>query len=620
MSVEMIGIKHRLDHETDNNVYENNGFEHGDTETVTDILDEELKIKEIAVEEEMQAYQKVILSIQESVGTSYKRHSKIIWTTIYILLLLAYCAYLSYALYFRFGDEGSWRLLGFSVFGIALIVIMKLYRHYESDILRWLARKKGYMDNNCTRIFGTVIAWVLRLGVLIFLIVYIVIDVALDQPQNLVCVAGLLIYILLFFITSANPAKVNWHAVFWGIALQYIFALMILRTVWGYNIFKWLGDRATEFLEYVVAGAEFVFGQSYEDHYFAMKVLSTIIFFFSFINILYYLGVMQAIIKVLGRFLAFCLGTTAAESINAAANIFVDMQGACLIVRPYLKTMTRSELHAVMTGGFSTIAGSVLGAYISFGVPANHLLSASVMSAPAALALSKLSYPETERRKDADDFSRLESSNERNLIDAASNGALASLKIVGAIAANVIAFMSMLAFINATLTWFGDRVGVENLTFELITSYVFYPVAFFMGIETSDCRKVAELIGVKTFTNEFVAYSRLKDLIANRHSLENYTSVYNTSDWYWNDDNVVFNITGEVLKGGVITIKSEVIVTYALCGFANLSAIGSQLGALTALAPTRRADLVQIVFRAMVCGNVACFLTACTAGLLYKEF
>ncbi|XP_053374294.1 uncharacterized protein LOC128546916 [Mercenaria mercenaria] len=155
MSVEMTGIKHRTDHET----YENSGFEHGDTETVTDILDEELKIKEIAVEEEMQAYQKVILSIQESVGTSYKRHSKIIWTTIYILLLLAYCAYLSYALYFRFGDEGSWRLLGFSVFGIALIVVMKVYRHYESDVHRWLARKKGYMDNNCTRIFGTVIAW-----------------------------------------------------------------------------------------------------------------------------------------------------------------------------------------------------------------------------------------------------------------------------------------------------------------------------------------------------------------------------------------------------------------------------------------------------------------------------
>ncbi|XP_060589512.1 sodium/nucleoside cotransporter 2-like [Ruditapes philippinarum] len=479
----------------------------------------------------------------------------------------------------------------------------------------------------------------------------------------MISVAGLVLYILIFYVTSVNPARVNWHTVFWGIALQYVFALMILRTQWGYDIFKWLGDRVTEFLEYVMAGVLFLFGDTWYQHFFAFKVLSIVVFFFTFINIMYYLGVMQAIIKVLGQFLAFCMGTTPAESINAAANIFVSMiEGPTLIrhcindmtkselhsiltsgyatiaggilgvyitfgtesplmIRPFLKDMTHSELHAVMTGGFATIAGSVLGAYISFGVPANHLLSASVMSAPAALAISKLSYPETEKTKaKKDDFAKMEKSPEHNIIEAASNGASSSIKIIGAIAVNVLAFLSLLAFLNATLTWFGDRVGIEGLTFQYICSYVLYPVSYFMGVEPDDCRKVAELVGVKTFTNEFIAYGDLKVLIQNRKDLGNYTDFFNTTDWFWKDENVVLNITGAVLKGGFISEKSEIIATYALCGFANFGSIGITLGGLGALAPTRKSELSQMVVRAMICGNVACFLTACIAGLLYKPF
>lgn len=567
------------------------------------------------------AYQRALLSLQSNISESMNKNARNIKLGVAVFLVLLYFAYFAYAMYYRFGDEGSWRLLGFTVLVVVIIVLVNLYRSYNTEIDKWWDSTQDTRESKSCDRFMTFVKWFLRIGVFLAVVIYIIIDIAIKHPQNLISVAGLVIYIIIFYFTSKNPAKVNWHTVFWGIALQYIFALLILRTIWGYEMFKWLGDRVTEFLEYTVAGIIFVFGDKYTDHFFAMKVLSIIVFFFTFINILYYIGAMQAIVKILGRFLAFCMGTTPAESINAAANIFVSMTESPLMIRPFLKDMTRSELHAVMTGGFATIAGSVLGAYISFGVPANHLLSASVMSAPAALAMSKLSYPETETSKGTSkDFDKLQKAPEHNLIEAASNGASASIKIVGAVAVNVLAFLSLLAFLNATLTWFGDRVGVDGLTFEFICSYVLYPVSFFMGTETADCRKVAELIGVKTFTNEFIAYGQLKDLIANRKTFDNYTTFFNTTQWHWAKDDVILDITGEVLKGGFISLKSEIIATYALCGFANFGSIGITLGALGALAPTRKSDLSRMVVRAMICGNVACFLTACIAGLLFKEY
>ncbi|KAJ8313796.1 hypothetical protein KUTeg_008357, partial [Tegillarca granosa] len=249
----------------------------------------------------------------------------------------------------------------------------------------------------------------LKICVFIFLTVYIIVDVAVYYPRNLVSVVGLIIYIILFFLFSSNPLKINWHPVFWGLALQYIFALIILRTYWGYQAFKWIGDSVTELLHYTDAGAVFVFGEVYKEHFFAFN------------------------------------DTTPAESLNAAGNIFVGMTQAGLIIRPYLNTLTMSELFAVTTGGFSTVAGSVLGAYIGFGVSANHLISASVMSAPAALAMAKIVMPDTEKTSTSSkDYYITEKSKERNLIEAASAGALESIKLCGAIAVNVIAFLWLL--------------------------------------------------------------------------------------------------------------------------------------------------------------------------------
>ncbi|XP_052804830.1 solute carrier family 28 member 3-like [Mya arenaria] len=562
-----------------------------------------------------------IMSMRERVYVAFKRKEKVVNTGTALLVILLYFAYIAYAFYYRFGDEGSWRLLGVTAFIVLYITWSRLHGVYGEQMNAWWKRGRGFRNSVTARRSRLVITWVLRIAVFAFLVVYVVLDIAIEQPENLVSVAGLVIFLLIFYLTSVNPAMVNWHTVFWGIALQYLFALLILRTTWGYNMFKWLGDRVTEFLNHAMAGVLFAFGTSYEDHFFAMKVSSIVAFFFTVINILYYLGVMQAVIRVLGRSLSFCMGTTPGESISAAANIFLGMTDGPMMLRPLLKNMTKSELHAIMVGGFATIAGSVLGAYITFGVPANHLLSASVMSAPAALAVAKLSYPEMEKTKASHtDYASLEKGPEHNIIEAASNGATASLKMIGSILVNVIAFLSLLAFLNAMLAWIGYRVGIHDpdLSFELICSYVLFPVSFFMGVETSDCRKVAELVGVKTFTNEFIAYSKLKVLIANRKALTNYTDVYNATDWYWNNNDIILNTTGQVLDGGIISEKSEIISTYALCGFANFGSIGITLGGFGALAPTRRPELTKMVMRAMICGNVACFLTACIAGLLYK--
>nr|KAG5698782.1 hypothetical protein BaRGS_032201 [Batillaria attramentaria] len=372
---------------------------------------------------------------------------------------------------------------------------------------------------------------------------------------------------------------VNWHPVFWGMAIQYVFALLIIRTQWGYDAFEWLGDRFTELLEYSDEGAIFVFGEKYTDHVFAMKVLPVIVYFSSLISILYYLGAMQAIIRVIGRFLAFCMDTSATESINAAGNIFIGQ------------------------------------------VKANYLLGASVMSAPAALAMSKLTYPETETTdvNEEDVYKLIQTQQSKNLIEAASMGASTAISLVANVAVNVMAFLAILAFLNATLVWFGDRVGVDGLTFEFLCSYVFYPMAFLMGVDEQDCRRVAQLIGYKTFMNEFVAYVEMGKLLDNLQVYHNYTTAVGANASYFQDglDIILPAWNDTRLVGGFMTARSEAIATYALCGFSNLGSMGIQLGAFSAMIPSRKADLSRMVLRAMIAGNVACFMTACIAGIAF---
>uniref|UniRef100_A0A8D0FU41 Solute carrier family 28 member 3 n=1 Tax=Strix occidentalis caurina TaxID=311401 RepID=A0A8D0FU41_STROC len=353
------------------------------------------------------------------------------------------------------------------------------------------------------------------------------------------------------------------HSIFSGIGMQFILGLLVLRTKVGFDVFNWLGIQIQTFLEYSDTGAKFVFGEKYMNHFFAFKVLPIVVFFSTVMSVLYHVGFMQ-----------WLIGKTESP----------------LLIRPYLPYITKSELHAVMTAGFSTIAGSVLGAYISFGVSASHLLTASVMSAPASLAMSKLFWPETEKPTVT-----LRSGLQMNLLEAASQGASTSIPLVANIAVNLISFLALLAFLDSALSWVGNLFVLHIL--QNICAHVFMPFSFMMGVDWEDSFIVGGLLGYKTFFNEFVAYERLSKLIHNREK------------------------GGSMYINGVkqyMTVRSEVIATYALCGFANFGSLGLVIGGLTSIAPSKKKEIAGGAFRAMIAGTVACFMTACVAGTVHK--
>jgi len=442
-----------------------------------------------------------------------------------------------------------------------------------------------YVSENMVNFFGhTTILILCFIGFLIFICV----DIA-DDPIRFVSLIGQFVFIFLCYICSWNRNKIVWRPVIWGFVLQWILALFILRTDPGYDLFDWLGEQVTIFLEYSEVGAQFVFGEVMYEHFFAFVVLSTVIFFSSVVSIFYYMGALQFIIVKIAWVMKYTLGTSTGESLNAAGNIFVGQTEAPLLIAPFIGNMSSSEIHAVMTGGFATIAGGVLAAYILMGIPAEHLIAASVMSAPAALATSKIIFPEDdESKKDEKIDEVVNLSNDMdadNIFEAAAKGALTAIPLAANIAAMLIAFLGILAWFDAILGWAGNFVDYPELSFEKICGWVFWPLSFLMGVPIKDCEKFASLLGLKTFANEFVAYAQLD----------------------------------EYIESGDLSDRSVVIATYALCGFANFGSMGIQLGGLTPLAPERSKLFAQLVFSAMISGTVACFMTACIAGVLYVE-
>lgn len=400
--------------------------------------------------------------------------------------------------------------------------------------------------------------------------------------ERLISALGLFVFLGVAYALSINRRAIRWQPVLWGIALQLIFGVLILKTESGFAIFDWLGKLVSQFLNFSDSGAKFVFGENLEERFIAFKVLPTIIFFSSFITILYHYKILQQLVKGVAWVMLKTLKTSGAETLCAASNIFVGQTEAPLLIKPYVATMTMSELHAVMTGGFATVAGGVLAAYISFGVPAQHLIAASVMSAPAALAISKLLYPETEPSKTGGQISIEVEPTTVNGIDAATTGALEGLKLAANVGAMLIAFLGLLALVNAVLGWFGGLVGIPQLSLEWVFSFLFAPVAWLMGIPWQDCTQVGVLLGKKTILNEFIAYLDLKTLI----------------------------------EQSQISERSITIATYALCGFANIGSLGIQIGGIGAIAPNRQADVALLGVRALIGGTLACFITACIAGML----
>ena len=404
------------------------------------------------------------------------------------------------------------------------------------------------------------------------------------MSYRLISLLGLLVFVGISYLCSNNRKLIPWNTVLWGIGLQLILGLFLLKSAIGLRAFQFLGSVAEQFLNFSDAGAKLVFGDGFEEHFIAFKILPTIIFFSAFISLLYHYNILPRIVAMMGWLMVKTMKTSGAESLSCAANIFVGQTEAPLTIKPYLSSLTKSELHSIMTGGFATIAGGVMAAYISFGIPAEHLLAASVMSAPAALAISKLFYPETAKPQTQGKIETPLTSNYVNGIDAVTTGTIEGLKLALNVGAMLIAFLGLLALLNSLLTVLGNQIGIPSLSLEWIFSYLMFPVAWLMGIPQADCQNIAILLGKKLIFNEFIAYLDLQQLIS-----------------------------GEV---PVISERAKVIATYALCGFSNLGAVGIQIGGISAIAPERQSDLAQLSIKALAAGSIACFMTACVAGIL----
>jgi len=410
--------------------------------------------------------------------------------------------------------------------------------------------------------------------------------------QRLMSLLGTFTLLFLGFVFSAAPRAIIWRHVVWGMAIQFFMGLFILRWSVGIAIFRCLGEKVSTFLSFTDQGSSFLFGDlalktGSTPAIFAFSVLPVTLFFSFCVAILYYYGTMQWIVFKLGWLLQISVGTTMCESVNAAANIFLGQTEAPLVIKPFLSVMTKSELHAVLTGGFATIAGSVMAAYIKIGISPSHLISASVMSAPAALAYAKLFYPETEVSRTTSKNMPVIKSTEANVLHAAIEGVVVAIPLVANIAANLITFIAFVALFDHVFNWWCMLVDLpdQSCTFENVFGYVFMPLAFVMGVVWDEAHYVGTLIALKTIVNEFVAYQKLEAF----------------------------------KQAGVLSVRSQIISTYALCGFSNISSIGVQLGGIGALAPSRRKDIAQVILRAMIAGSAACFLTATIAGTLLED-
>lgn len=410
--------------------------------------------------------------------------------------------------------------------------------------------------------------------------------------ERLISACGLFSMIGFAWLLSSHRKRISPRIVTGGICLQFGLAWLVLRTHAGRRVFERTGEVFTDMLGCVDQGCLLVFGTDFREHFVAFQVLPTIIVFSSLMSILYYLGVIQVIVQGAAWLMQKTLGTSGAESLSAAANIFVGQTEAPLVIRPYVGAMTQSELMSVMVGGFATIAGGVLVAYVGMGINASHLITASVISAPAALLIAKVMQPEVEEPRTLGVVKISVARDDVNLIDAAAKGVLEGLKLALNVGAMLIAFVALVAMVNGIVGWISGFFGVEDAwTLQRFLGFFFFPFAWLMGIPAAECSLAGELLGTKMVLNELLAFERLGKIVES-------------------DQQLGANATRQLSE------RSTTILTYALCGFANLSSIGIQLGGIGGIAPERRADLAKLGMRAMLGGTLAAFMTACVAGIL----
>ncbi|NBI28513.1 NupC/NupG family nucleoside CNT transporter [Chengkuizengella marina] len=396
---------------------------------------------------------------------------------------------------------------------------------------------------------------------------------------------GIAVVFGIAFIFSSNRKAISKRTVFGGLAIQIMLGFIILKFEPGKVFLETLTNIVNSIISSADDGIKFLFGGliGKEDigFIFAFQVLPIIIFVSAIVSILYYAGIMQVIIKIIGGALSKLLGTSKTESLSAAANIFLGQTEAPLVVKPYLAKMTRSELFAIMTGGLASVSGSVLIGYTLLGVPLEYLLVASFLAAPAGLIIAKIMMPETEKSAVSDDIEIVKDTESANVIDAAARGASVGMQLALNIGAMLLAFIALIALFNGFLGWIGGIFNFQNLTLEGILGYVFSPIAFAIGVPWEEAVQAGGYIGQKLVLNEFVAYSFFGPEI------------------------------------DTLSPKTGIIISFALCGFANISSIGILLGGLGGLAPNRRGEIAKLGFKAVLAGMLASLLSASIAGMLF---
>ena len=399
-------------------------------------------------------------------------------------------------------------------------------------------------------------------------------------------ILGILTLLVIAFAISNNRNKINFRTIFWGLGLQFIFAVFILKTPIGKPIFSFLDKIITRLISFSDAGSDFLFTSYVTDvglHpallNFAFRLLPTIIFFSSLMAVLYHFGIIQIIVKWIAKLMQKTMHTSGAETLSVSANIFVGQTEAPLMVRPFISQMTKSELMVVMVGGFATVAGGVLAIYVKWlsNIPgiAGHLLAASVMSAPAALVVSKIIYPEVEKSKTSGDMNIEIKNTSTNAMEALGDGASDGLKLAANVGAMLVAFISIVALLNYIFGIFGTSI-------EQILSIIFKPLAWTMGIPWAEAGYVGTLMGEKIVFTELIAFGDLQSMISKNQLSE----------------------------------RSAIIASYALCGFANFGSIGIQLGGIGGIAPQRKKEIAKLITKAMIGGALASWLTASVAGVL----
>jgi CNT family concentrative nucleoside transporter len=405
---------------------------------------------------------------------------------------------------------------------------------------------------------------------------------------------GIVVIFGIAYLCSANRKAIRWYTVLWGFGLQLLFAFLVLGWDTGKNALERFSLGITGAISYADEGGRFVFGWlagpmdaigkatglPIGGFVFAFKVLPIIIFIASFFTILYYLGIMQRVVQGMAVVMQKLMRVSGAESLSVAANVFIGQTEAPILIAPYIPTMTRSEMLTMMTGGMAHVSGAVLLAYVAMGIDASYLITASVMAAPGAIMMAKILYPEVESPVTMGTVRLKVEKTHTNIIDAAASGASQGMTLVINIVAMLIAFIALIALLNGFLGWVGGLFGHPEFQLQKLFGWVLWPLAVVMGVPPKDAAVVADLIGNKTVINEFFAYAKMSTVQAG------------------------------------LSDKAKLIASFALCGFANFSSIGIQIGGIGGLAPTRKGDLAQLGFRALLGGSLASFMTATIAGLI----